>query len=88
MRWFLVGVLGVVAGLNAAAQSGMAPSRTSHADLRVTQMLDAGSIRYSIGDDGDYRIINRIVSTRTQLCFVLSRSATYGKIEVLDVISE
>ncbi|RMF32962.1 MAG: hypothetical protein D6747_07925 [Chlorobiota bacterium] len=87
MRWLLVGVLGVVAGLNAAAQSSIAPSRTPHADPRVAQVLDAGSIRYSIDDDGDYRIINRIDSTRTQLCLVLSRTSTYGKIEVRDVIS-
>ncbi|KXB97782.1 MAG: hypothetical protein AA908_05100 [Chlorobi bacterium NICIL-2] len=87
MRWFLVGVFVVIGALNATAQIGTTPSRKTQADPRVARVLDADSIRYSIDGDGDYRIITQIDSTRTQLCFVISRTSTYGKIEVRDVMS-
>jgi len=79
-------MLGALLGISAHAQLGTSAKKKTP-DPRVQKLLDEAEVKYTIDDDGDFRIINRIDSTRTQLAWIVSRTSTYGKIEVRDVMS-
>lgn len=79
-------VLGALLGINVHAQLGTSAKKKTP-DPRVQKLLDEAEVNYIIDDDGDFRVIHRIDSTRTQLAWIISRTSTYGKIEVRDVMS-
>lgn len=72
----LVGV--AVAQIGAAATKG---------DSRVQRLLDQANIKYTIDDDGDYRLVFRYDDERTQLLFVNSRTERFQKMEIREVWS-
>lgn len=86
MRILAIAVLGSLLGISVHAQLGTSAKKKTP-DPRVQKLLDEAEVKYTIDDDGDFRVINRIDSTRTHLAWIISRTSTYGKIEVRDVMS-
>ncbi len=80
-------ILGAVVTASAIAQLGASSQKKAPHDARVQKVLDEAEVKYTIDDDGDFRVINRVDSTRTQLAWIVSRTSTYGKVEVRDVMS-
>jgi hypothetical protein len=77
----------IVSTVGAWAQVGTSGAEKGKPDPRIKAALDEAEVKYSIDKDGDYRVINRIDSNRTQLAWVVSRTSSFGKIEVRDVLS-
>ncbi|MCX7930618.1 MAG: hypothetical protein N2663_07865 [Chlorobi bacterium] len=87
MRSAVLVVVAVIAYSTAMAQIGASQPDKGKPDPRVKAILEEADVKYTIDGDGDYRVVNRVDSTRTQLAWILSRTSNYGKIEVRDVIS-
>lgn len=85
----------VLAGAGAAfAQHGaddkrtpVTPSTSSGGDARVRRALTALSEKFVVDSDGDFKLIRDTVDGRTQVAWVISKTNTYGSMEIREVIS-
>ena len=55
------------------------------ADLRVQSALDDAGLKYTIDDDGDFRLLFGQEDDRSQLVWINSNTEEYGNMELREV---
>ena len=62
-----------------------AEESSSKADARVRRALESADIKYSVDEDGDYKVVWTLDGDRTHLVFVNSNTTRLGDMELRDV---
>jgi hypothetical protein len=69
---------------SAPAQVGSVSAK-KEGDERVAKLLKSVDVKYTVDDDGDFRIVNRLESGRTHLLFANSKTQHLGTLEIREV---
>lgn len=56
-------------------------------DARVKVLLDKAEYKYTVDEDGDFRLVNTTADDRTHVVFIESKTAKLGDLEIRDVFS-
>ena len=56
-------------------------------DRKVKKMLDSRKVRYEPDADGDFKVTYELANGRTQLAFIRSKTFTYGKLGIREILS-
>ncbi|SRR6266851_2198375 len=94
-RILLAAILGLSCASFAMAQhSGESRSTTSSpsalssgGDPRVRTALTSLSEKFVVDSDGDFKLIRDTSDGRTQVAWVISKTSTYGSMEIREIIS-
>jgi hypothetical protein len=79
-----LGVIGLLSCLAALAQTGGVKTT---GDARVRRVLEQTDLRYTVDEDGDFRLSVAVANQRSQLVLISSRTETYGDLESREVWS-
>jgi len=60
---------------------------SNQGDIRVKKMLDALELKYSIDQDGDFKIIIEFEDGRSQVAYINSETQTIGDFEIREIWS-
>jgi len=62
-------------------------SSSSGGDPRVRTALTALSEKFVVDSDGDFKLVRDTSDGRTQVAWVISKTSTYGSMEIREIIS-
>ena len=79
-------VAALLLGLAQAAPAQIGGSDKS-GDPRVKAALDELGLKYDVDSDGDYKLLLKLDSGRTQFVWVISHTESYGNLEIREVYS-
>ena len=66
--------------------SSPSPSSTG-GDARVRTALTALGEKFVVDSDGDFKLVRNTTEGRTQVAWVISKTSTYGTMEIREIIS-
>jgi hypothetical protein len=72
---------------SATAFAKISDDDSTGGDARVRRALEQAELKYTVDDDGDFRLVFEEDGDRTQLVFVNSKTSTYKSMEVREVWS-
>ncbi len=64
-----------------------ASSSSSGGDARVRSALSALNEKFVVDSDGDFKLVRDTSDGRTQVAWVISKTNTYGSMEIREIIS-
>jgi len=79
-RIFLLLLCGVFSGQLLAADP-------VEPDKKVLRMLESRKVRYEADADGDFKVTYELANGRTQLAFIRSKTFSYGKLGIREILS-
>ncbi len=56
-------------------------------DSRIAELLREAELKYTVDNDGDFRLVNSLEGGRTQVAFIISNTSTLGLLEIREIWS-
>ena len=78
---------GITLAQHKSEKTDSAPGSASPGDLRVREGLNQLSQKFVVDADGDFKIIRDTTGGRTQVAWIISKTNTYGGVEIREIIS-
>jgi len=80
-------MIGKTMALSAALAAGAALGAPASADARIAKQLDRLGLEYTTTSSGNYSIVYNLDADRKQTVYVMSKTETYGGLEIREIWS-